>query len=131
MTITRKPPRLRRMVAKAAANPTPEGFIHGADHPPEAHAPPAAETKPSPPRPSAAASPIAAKDESRTKKLREKDKEKAKTKSKKKKDKKKKEAVLIRFEDAQLAQIDSSAESLGLSRAAWVRMVVSKALAEV
>lgn len=52
-----------------------------------------------------------------------KDKKKAK-----KKDKKNKEAVIIRFDDAQLPQIDASAEALGLSRAAWVRMVVAQAL---
>ena len=50
-------------------------------------------------------------------------------KDKKKKKDKNKEAVIIRFEDQQLTAIDSSAEALGLSRAAWVRMVVAKALA--
>jgi len=54
---------------------------------------------------------------------------KSKDKGKKKKNKKK-EAVIIRFEDAQLAEIDSNADALGLSRAAWVRMVVSQALAK-
>ena len=54
-----------------------------------------------------------------------KDKKKAK-----KKEKRKKEAVIIRFEDAQLPQIDAKAETLGLSRAAWVRMVVAQALAK-
>lgn len=53
---------------------------------------------------------------------------KKKKKKEKKEKKAKKEAVLIRFEDAQLAKIDAQAESLGLSRAAWVRMVVAKAL---
>lgn len=52
-----------------------------------------------------------------------------KKKDKKKEKKVKKEAVLIRFEDSQLAAIDIQAEALGLSRAAWVRMVVAKALA--
>lgn len=56
-------------------------------------------------------------------------KKKKKEKKEKKEKKAKKEAVLIRFEDAQLATIDAKAESLGLSRAAWVRMVVAKALA--
>lgn len=55
-------------------------------------------------------------------------KKKKKDKKEKKAKKAKKEAVLIRFEDAQLAAIDSQAEALGLSRAAWVRMVVAKAL---
>ncbi len=54
-----------------------------------------------------------------------KDKKKAK-----KKEKRKKEAVIIRFEDAHLPQIDAKAEALGLSRAAWVRMVVAQALAK-
>jgi outer membrane biosynthesis protein TonB len=57
-----------------------------------------------------------------------KKKSKEKNKDKKRKDKKKKEAVLIRFEDDQLGKIDSQAGALGLSRAAWVRMVVSQAL---
>jgi hypothetical protein len=55
---------------------------------------------------------------------------KKKDKDKKKKDKKKKEAVLIRFDDTQLPLIDVRADTLGLSRAAWVRMVVSQALAK-
>lgn len=54
-----------------------------------------------------------------------KDKKKAK-----RKDKKNKEAVIIRFDDAQLPLIDGRAEALGLSRAAWVRMVVAQALAK-
>lgn len=57
------------------------------------------------------------------KKPGKKDKRKAK-----RKDKKNKEAVIIRFDDAQLPLIDASAEALGLSRAAWVRMVVAQAL---
>ncbi|WP_146002733.1 hypothetical protein [Telmatospirillum siberiense] len=61
------------------------------------------------------------------KKSKEKGKEKDKAKKKKHK---KKEAVIIRFEDAQLAGIDTSADALGLSRAAWVRMVVARALAK-
>jgi len=55
-------------------------------------------------------------------------KEKKEKKKAKKKEKRKKEAVIIRFEDAQLPQIDARAEALGLSRAAWVRMVVAQAL---
>lgn len=57
---------------------------------------------------------------------------KVKSKEKKKKDKKKKnkEAVMIRFEKDQLGLIDTKADALGLSRAAWVRMVVAQALAQ-
>ena len=53
-------------------------------------------------------------------------------KDKKKKDKKKKnkEAVMIRFEKDQLGLIDARADALGLSRAAWVRMVVAQVLAQ-
>jgi hypothetical protein len=66
-------------------------------------------------------------------KAKKKNKGKDKTKDKdkhKKKAKKNKEAVLIRFENDQLSQIDGRADSLGLSRAAWVRMVVAQALSE-
>lgn len=59
---------------------------------------------------------------------KKKDRKKDKKKDKKAK-KAKKEAVLIRFDDSQLAAVDVQAETLGLSRAAWVRMVVAKALA--
>ncbi|MGE5504874.1 MAG: hypothetical protein ACM31L_10660 [Actinomycetota bacterium] len=52
-----------------------------------------------------------------------------KDKKAKKAKKKNKEAVLLRFEGEQLAVIDQRAESLGLSRAAWVRMVVAQVLA--
>ena len=62
------------------------------------------------------------------------DKPKGKKKDKDKKHKKakkaKKEAVIIRFDDEQLPLIDARADALGLSRAAWVRMVVARALAE-
>ncbi|HIJ39181.1 MAG TPA: hypothetical protein HPP80_09835 [Rhodospirillaceae bacterium] len=65
------------------------------------------------------------------KKLKNKSKEKPSGKDKKKKKKdKKKEAVIIRFEDEQLGKIDLQAEKLGLSRAAWVRMIVAKALSK-
>lgn len=64
------------------------------------------------------------------KKDKEKEKDKDKDKKKKKKDKKNKEAVIIRFDDTQLPQIDNRAVALGLSRAAWVRMVVAQALAQ-
>jgi predicted DNA binding CopG/RHH family protein len=65
-------------------------------------------------------------------KIKDKDKkkDKVKVKSKDKGKKKDKEAVLIRFEDQQLTQVDAHADALGLSRAAWVRMVVAKALLE-
>lgn len=49
-------------------------------------------------------------------------------KKKNKKDKKSKEAVIIRFDDGQLAEIDGRADGLGLSRAAFVRMAVAQAL---
>lgn len=39
-----------------------------------------------------------------------------------------KEAVIMRFDPNQLAVIDQKAAALGLSRAAWVRMVVAQAL---
>ena len=65
-----------------------------------------------------------------TEKVKNKDKakDKAEGKDKKKHKKKKKEAVIIRFDDEKLPLIDQRAEALGLSRAAWVRMVVSQAL---
>lgn len=66
----------------------------------------------------------------KSKKEKEKEKEKEKKKDRKEKKKKKKEAVIIRFDDQQLPQVDAQAEALGLSRAAWVRMVVAKALAK-
>lgn len=59
------------------------------------------------------------------------DKKKKRDKKEKKEKKAKKEAVLIRFEDAQLLRIDTQAEALGLSRAAWVRMIVAQALGVV
>jgi predicted DNA binding CopG/RHH family protein len=58
------------------------------------------------------------------KKKKEKEKDK-----KKKKEKKNKEAVLVRFEQDQLAAIDDRAASLGLNRAAWLRMTVAQVLA--
>ena len=114
MTITKKPTR------KVANNPTTvepplseipivepvaEAFIQAAEH---------IET-----------SAVPVPDEPATK---AKKKGKDKGKATKKKDKKNKEAVIIRFDDDHLRQIDASAEALGLSRAAWVRMVVAKAL---
>lgn len=59
-----------------------------------------------------------------------KKKDKEKDKKHKKAKKAKKEAVIIRFDDEQLPLIDARADALGLSRAAWVRMVVARALAE-
>jgi hypothetical protein len=57
-------------------------------------------------------------------------KKKAKKDKKDKRPKKKnKEAVVLRFEGEQLAAVDERAQALGLSRAAWVRMIVSQALA--
>ncbi|MBF0095128.1 MAG: hypothetical protein HQL34_11365 [Alphaproteobacteria bacterium] len=62
------------------------------------------------------------------KKGKKKDKGKDKDKDKKK-EKKGKEAVLVRFEREQLARIDARAASLGLNRAAWLRMTVAQVLA--
>jgi hypothetical protein len=42
--------------------------------------------------------------------------------------KQKKEPVLLRFDDHTLRKIDQEAKRLGLSRAAWVRMVVAERL---
>jgi len=72
-----------------------------------------------------AAEATAAEAEEKHAKKDRKDKKKAK-----KKDKKNKEAVIIRFDDDQIPQVDARAEALGLSRAAWVRMVVAQALAK-
>lgn len=124
MTITRRPPRAPAATTPAAKAPrrrkTPESFIDDAHHP--AVAAPAPEPEPVP-------APVA--DETKTakkgKKAKEKEKSKGKEKEKHKK-RKDKEAVLIRFEDDQLGLMDERAAALGLSRAAWVRMVVSKAL---
>lgn len=40
----------------------------------------------------------------------------------------KKKPVILRFDDAMLDEIDRRADSMGLGRAAWVRMTVAKAL---
>lgn len=69
---------------------------------------------------------LKAEDEGKAKKKARKDKDKGKNKKKRKK-----EAVVLRFETAQLALIDAQANNLGLSRAAWVRMVVAQALAAI
>lgn len=81
-----------------------------------AEAQPSVEAPTEPPTVAAPAAPV------ETKKEKKKDK-------KGKKKKKNKEAVLLRFEGDQLALIDQHAEALGLSRAAWVRMIVAQALA--
>ncbi|HMA51685.1 MAG TPA: hypothetical protein VKP60_18125 [Magnetospirillaceae bacterium] len=132
MTITRRPPRPTAAAAPLAPTrrkKTPESFIEDAHHPVAAAEPPA---------PAPASSPEPAIDEDRpAKKVKAKGKHKEKSKGKHKADKvektekakrKDKEAVLIRFEDDQLAEMDQRAAALGLSRAAWLRMVVSKAL---
>jgi len=118
MTITRRP---RRPASTPAPTATPkavrrkktaESFIEDAHH----TAPP----------PAPAAEP---EEEAKAKKTKDKGKTKEKSKGKEKHKKRKdKEAVLIRFEDDQLGLMDERAAALGLSRAAWVRMVVAKAL---
>ena len=120
MTITRRPPRPAATPAPKPARrrKTPETFID------EAHHPVVAAAAPEPaPEPEAADKP--AKKGKDKGKAKEKDKSKGKEKHKKRKDK---EAVLIRFEDEQLTLMDERASALGLSRAAWLRMLVSKAL---
>lgn len=141
MTITKKPARPIRATKDKEA----EAFIQAADHPaetsPALEQPPAAPAKkPAKAKKALDPAPVqateaeaapgpAAEPEPKEKKAKDKDKDKSKNKDKgKKKKDKKKEAVIIRFEDAQLEQIDTSADALGLSRAAWVRMVVARAL---
>jgi len=118
MTITRRPPRpaatapAKPAPVRRKTAPSPEAFIDDAHHPAPL------------PEPAVAAEP-----EGKTKKGKDKTKTKDKSKGKEKHKKRKdKEAVLIRFEDDQLGLVDERAAALGLSRAAWVRMVVSKAL---
>ena len=119
MTITRRPP--RPATAPATAKPaatrrkkTAETFIDDAHHP----VPPPVEPAPAPVA-------VEEKPAKKGKKTKDKEKPKGKEKHKKRKDK---EAVLIRFEDEQLTLMDERASALGLSRAAWLRMLVSKAL---
>lgn len=126
MTITRRPPRptapTAAPLAPARRRKTPESFIEDAQHPAPAAEPP-------PPAPAPVPEPVA--EERQTKKAKgKKEKSKAKHKAEKieKAKRKDKEAVLIRFEDEQLAEMDKRAAALGLSRAAWLRMLVSKAL---
>ena len=124
MTITRRPPRPTAAAPLAPRRKkTAETFIDDAHHR-------AAEA----PAPTPAPAPETAAEEAKPakKKSKGKDKEKSKAKHKAEKEekarRKDKEAVLIRFEDDQLAEMDQRAAALGLSRAAWLRMVVSKAL---
>jgi predicted DNA binding CopG/RHH family protein len=122
MTITRRPP---RPAAPPAAKParrrkTPETFIEEAHHPAVAVPIPEPQSDPEPAPEAAEAAKPAKKAQ-----VKDKDKSKGKEKHKKRKDK---EAVLIRFEDEQLTLMDERAAALGLSRAAWLRMLVSKAL---
>lgn len=131
MTITRRPPRptapTAAPLAPARRKKTPESFIEDAHHPA-----PVVET----PAPAALPEPAVDEEAKSTKKIKAKGKSKDKEKSKgkhkaektEKAKRKDKEAVLIRFEDDQLAEMDQRAAALGLSRAAWLRMVVSKAL---
>ncbi|MDR3435193.1 hypothetical protein [Telmatospirillum sp.] len=133
MTITKKPS--RPATTKVERDSIAEAFIQAADHrakaeaahPPEVAAPKEKKNKIKAEK-IQTVTPDSAPVE-KEKKSKEKIKDKSKDKGKKKKDKKK-EPVLIRFEDSQLTQIDSNADALGLSRAAWVRMVVAKALAQ-
>jgi len=135
MTITRRPPR-----PAAATTPpvrrrkTAETFIEGAHH----ALVPAVAGDPIPEPAPVATPPAPVEEETKAdKKTKAKGKSKEKTKGKHKAEKadkpekaarKDKEAVLIRFEDDQLTEMDKRAAALGLSRAAWLRMVVSKAL---
>ena len=134
MTITRRPPRPAASTPKPAAparrRKTPESFIEDAHHS-AIPAPATADMATLAPEQVIAA---AAQETKSAKKAKEKGKGKDKPKKHKaekgeKNEKRKdKEAVLIRFEDEQLTQMDERAADLGLSRAAWLRMVVSKAL---
>lgn len=128
MTITRRPPRstapTAAPLAPARRKKTAESFIEDAQHP-------APIPEPSAPTP-VVPEPASEEQKPAKKKGKSKDKEKSKGKHKVEKTGKAKrgdkEAVLIRFEDDQLTEMDQRAAALGLSRAAWLRMVVSKAL---
>lgn len=132
MTITRKPQRSTKAKPGQELGATAETFIkaaqHGAEEPVAPEAAPVLSASsgvaaaPAEPEAAQAAHPLPPSE----KKGGRKDK---KGKDKKKKGKKK-EAVLIRFDDGQLTRIDGVALALGLSRAAWVRMVVARALAD-
>jgi hypothetical protein len=130
MTITRRPPRPAAAPKAAAANParrrskTPEAFIEDAHHPAIPAPTIAAAPEPAP----APQAPVEADKHGKKAKEKSKGKDKSKKHKAEKGEKKDKEAVLIRFEDEQLKLMDERAADLGLSRAAWLRMVVSKAL---
>lgn len=145
MTITKKP--VRPAAAAPRRKPAPkasaaEDFIEAATHaaPASSAADSPAKAAPAPEAPALEAPVVAAPEpapiqppapetEEEHAKAKGKKKDKGKDKDKrKKKGKKNKEAAIIRFEDEQLAQIDERAAALGLSRAAWVRMVVAQAL---
>jgi predicted DNA binding CopG/RHH family protein len=141
MTITKKPTRAKKTEEKRDA--IASAFIQAAEHRAQAEA--AVPPKPEKSKTEKAEAPAKAEKSAKVKKAAPKKiitdaaapvetteikEKKSKDKGKKKNKDKKKEAVIIRFEDAQLAEIDSNADALGLSRAAWVRMVVSQALAK-
>jgi len=107
MTITRRPSSPAKPIA--SVKKSPQSFIDSAQHPVATE-----------PAHSAEIEPVKG-----GKKAKAKEKEKSKKDHKKRKDK---EAVLIRFEDEQLTMMDARAAALGLSRAAWLRMIVAKAL---
>ncbi|HLN22466.1 MAG TPA: hypothetical protein VK558_00630 [Patescibacteria group bacterium] len=132
MTITKKPARPGAAHGKKAVEA--ETFIQAAEHaepvaPVEANPVETAVEEPAPAEVTPEAETAAEPAPKAKKKAKDKEKDKDKDK-RKKKDKKNKEAVIIRFEDGQLTQIDARAETLGLARAAWVRMVVAQALAK-
>mgnify|MGYP001806359816 CR=1 FL=1 len=120
MAITKKP--THKPTAAEASLQAAEPVPAKADPMPEATAEPVLTPDPTP-----AVNTVPAEKEKTKKKDKEKDKNRDK---RKKKEKKNKEAVIIRFDDSQLPLIDGRAEALGLSRAAWVRMVVARALGQ-
>jgi predicted DNA binding CopG/RHH family protein len=109
MTITRRP--TPSVKPELTAKNSPESFIDSARH--QVAVPPVQPAE------------IETVVESIKGGKKSKAKEKNKKEHKKRKDK---EAVLIRFEDEQLTMMDQRAAALGLSRAAWLRMIVAKAL---
>jgi hypothetical protein len=110
MTITRRPPRNAKPAPRRLK--TPESFIESAAHPLTAEA----------------LLDDAAKPAKKKSKMKAKGKDGKVKLGKTEKKRKDKEAVLIRFEDEQLSRMDARAASLGLSRAAWLRMLVAKTL---
>jgi hypothetical protein len=113
MTITRRPPRPIKPVARPLKSA--ESFIENASHPLPEPAPVAPAAKPDKKK---------AKDKGKNR-GKDRELERSERTGKKRKDK---EAVLIRFDDEQLTLMDARAAALGLSRAAWLRMLVAKAL---